>query len=256
MRGRTYEALVIACVSIASTSAQASVDTSVEQEKINFRGGSSIVFSQPLKHNEAKKFGLGWKRAVFLETTGNQIPLFQMEYFASATGGLIFAGSHSLRISPSGDYAVLDVVRGGVVDPGPSGTPEESSRQYCPVLNTASGCLVSMQTGELCGGDWSGNADKWLVTGYGYDATEAMVGYGFSKASDMWGQFSKSTTLNGTARIKQYLVDNLGVVNMMACEPPTASNRNSYTLIARQLIKEGDRADAAYILKRLGVAAN
>lgn len=254
MRKRTYEALIVGLVLTAWISVQARADANTEQRRIKLRAGASLVFSQPLKIIEAKAFGPGWKKAVFVEASGSEIPLFKMEFFASM-GGLIFSGDYSPRISPSGKYAVLDVLRAGVVDNGPSGAAENSSRQYCPVLDTASGCIVSMQTGELCGGDWSGKTDVWVVTGYGYDATKAMIEYGFSEANDLWSQFLKSTKLNGVAKMKQYVIDNLGVANLMACEPPTASNRNSYTLIARQLVKEGDRSDARYIEKKLAVAA-
>ncbi|HYS62539.1 MAG TPA: hypothetical protein VEN30_01780, partial [Paraburkholderia sp.] len=105
------------------------------------------------------------------------------------------------------------------------------------------------------GGNWSQEADEWVVTGYVYDATKAMVGYEFSGANDLWSQFLQSLKLNSSPKIKQYLADNLGAENLMTCEPPTSSNRESYALIARRLIKEGDRADATYIEKKLAAAA-
>ena len=112
-----------------------------------------------------------------------------------------------------------------------------------------------MQTGELCSGDWSERTDTWVVTGYRYDATKPMVESEFSGANDLLSQFVEAKKINGTARIKQYLVDNLGIENLMACEPPTISNKNSYKLIGGQLRRDGDRADAAYIEKKLAAVA-
>lgn len=248
----SYKGWVVALVFLSGSPVQASADKSAEREKIDFRGGSSLIFSLPLKGREAKTFGPGWKRAVLEEASGRETPLFPMESFASM-GGVIFARDYSPRVSPSGRYAVLDVLRAGVVDPGPSGTAEDSGRQYCPVLDTASGCIVSMQAGELCGGNWSEKADEWIVTGYEYDATKAMIQYEFSGANELWNQFQKSVKLNGSASIRQHLVDSAGLINIMKCEPPNTSNRASYSLIARQLIREGDRNDAAYIEQELGL---
>jgi hypothetical protein len=135
MLKHSYVALTIALVSTAWIQVRASTDTDAEKTEIEFRGGSSLIFYQPLKNVEAKTFGSGWKRAVFVDASGHRIRLFPMEFFA-AMNGLIFAEGYTPRISPSGKYAVLDVLRAGVVDPGPSGAPKDSSRQYCPVLNT------------------------------------------------------------------------------------------------------------------------
>jgi hypothetical protein len=88
-----------------------------------------------------------------------------------------------------------------------------------------------MQTGELCSGDWSERTDTWVVT------------------NNLLSQFVESNKMSGAVKIKQYLVDNLGIEHLMACEPPTISNQNSYKLIAYQPRKDGDRTDAAYIEK-------
>lgn len=250
MRSRACNVLIVALLSVAWIPVQARGDTNDDRTKIDFRGGASLIFSQQTNSDEAKKFGFGWKKAVFADSSGNQIQLFPMEFSASPDG-VIFSGDYPTRISPSGKYAVLDILRAGVVDSSPMGRAEIYTRQYCPVLDTTSGCVVSLQTGELCGGDWSSKTDEWISTGYKYDATKAMVAYGFAGPNDLWGQFVKSTELNGGAKIKEYLVSNLGITNMMACKPPTGSNRDAYISITRQLKKEDDLADAKYIEDKL-----
>jgi hypothetical protein len=248
-----YKVLGIAFVSIAWIPVRAQAHTNIEKIQFEFQGGSSLILYQSLKNFEAKDFGPGWKKANFVDASGSRIPLFPMEPFA-ATSGLIFAQNYSPRISSSGKYAALDVLRTGNVEPGPSGGVEQSSKQYCPVLNTAAGCIVSMQTGELCGGDWS-ESDTWIVTGYQYNATKSMIEYKFPGANELWSQFLESVKTNGIAKIEQYLASNLGVANLMACEPPTIANKNSLALIAQQLRKEGDLSDAEFIEERLTAAA-
>jgi len=251
---RAYTALFIALLSTLAIPVRARGDANVEKTQLELRGGSALIFYQPLENRAAKVFGPGWKKADFVDASGSRIPLFPMEFFV-AMNGLIFSGSNAPKISPSGKYAVLDVFRTGVVDPGPSGMAEGSSRQYCPVINTASGCLISMQTGELCGGNWSTTTDMWVVTGFKYNATKPMIQSEFSRSNELWGQFLESMRINGAANIKQYIIDNLGVENIMACEPPTIANKKYFTLIARQLRKEGDSADASYIEIKFAAAA-
>ncbi|MBC8728163.1 hypothetical protein [Paraburkholderia sp. UCT2] len=228
-------------------SANASTDVST----VDFAAGTSVVFSQPLKGAEEKNFGSGWKRADFIAASGTRITLLGLEYPTSG-GGVIFESDYPPQISPSGKYAILDVLRAGIVNPGPSGKAEVSSRQYCPVLNTASGCIVSMQTGELCGGEWSSNVDQWAVTGYKYDSNSAMFKYQFNSANELWNQYEQSSKKNEATKLEEFLVSNLGIANMMACEPPSANNRSAYLSISRQLRMDGDAIEATLIDKALG----
>ncbi|MBB5464370.1 hypothetical protein HDG32_000463 [Paraburkholderia sp. CI2] len=228
-----------------------SAKSDADESKINFQSGSSLVFSLPLSKSEEKIFGSGWKEAVFSDLSGKQVALFHMGNFSSA-GGLIFDKDYSPAISPSGKYAVFSVLRTGIVDPGPSGNAEVSSRQYCPVLDTTSGCIVSMQTGEICGGDWAGNTDEWTITGNKYDSTSAMLKYEFNHVNNLWRQYMQSVAITPSSTIKDFVEDNLGIANMMTCEPPSVENRGAYLLMAGQLRKEGDFADANFVEKRLG----
>jgi hypothetical protein len=249
-----YKILPVAVVLCLWNPVHSNAAKNSEQEEIDFRGGSSLIFSLPLSEVESKTFEPGWKRAVLINASGSEIPLFPMEFFASMSG-LIFARNYSPRVSPSGKYAVLDVLRVGVVNPGPAGTEKVSSRQYCPVVDTASGCVVRVQTGDLCGGDWAEKTDEWIVEGYKYDGTDAMIRYEFYDANGLWNQFQQARRLNATATIRQSLLDSAGAANLMVCEPPNKRNRTSYSLIARQLIKEGDQADASFIWKKLSIGA-
>ena len=224
------------------------------QNRFAFSGKGALSFSEPLKDKDRENFGGGWKKAIYTGIKGQNIDLLPMETFTSAEG-VIFQNDFPPRISPTGGYAVLDVLRAIMVSSAQGEQPTPQSRQYCPVLDTQTGCIVSMQTGELCGGDWSKKDDNWIVGGKDQDDVDsAMLDYQFDSANVLWQSFLVSR--KGVARysIKSALKDNLGVPNMLTCEPPSALNRDAYTAIAHQLKLEGDEADAKYIEAKLAHA--
>lgn len=239
-------------VSLA-TSAQA------EDVRLTLKGNVAIEFSDPIHGKEEKVFGPGWKTVTFLGADGRRTDLIPMEKLTSL-GGVIFAGPDYTSVSPTGKYVVLSIVRAGVVDDpdAQSHIGNVATRQYCPVLVARTGCLISIQTGGICGGQWDKQEDLWRGVSDDIRAdTAVMLQPEFPSVNELWNEFLKSTaSKKWRHELKTALVDNLGVTNLMACEPPTLTNRNAYASIARQLIKEGDLADAVYIQGRLGSAAD
>lgn len=221
------------------------------QNRVDFSEQSALVFSAPLSKKEQANAGSGWKRAAYLSPTGEQFDLLPMETFTSK-GGVVFQDSYPPQVSPTGKYAVLDILRSGSVDPGQNGEPHAESKQYCPVLETHTGCIVSAQSGELCGGSWDKNSDAWIVPGYDGDSTKDMLSYQFQSVNVLWREYLAASTKPFRYSIKSALTSNLGPTNLMACEPPAAENREAYEAISRQLKKEGDLTDATYIDDKLG----
>jgi len=213
-------------------------------------GNSKIHLSESLTASSRKLFEPGWGVAEFLGRQGEKMRLFPDEHFTSI-GGVIFCPPEYWRISPSGKFVVLVILRAGLL-----GDPQDNkvtSRQYCPVLNTISGCLESIQTGELCAGEWDKTRDNWIVIGEGDDATSIMLGtqFGSKSATEAWSEFSKKKVSFANIKLKERLQDDLGVKNLMACDPIRDKNRAIYKLIADQLQEEGDSADSTYIMEKL-----
>lgn len=213
-------------------------------------GGSMLAFSAPLAVKEQNIFGSGWKVATYTSAEGDKFNLFPLEPFTSA-GGVIFGDAIPPRISPTGKYAVIDIRRTGVVDPGPSGKPEVQARQYCPVLETKTGCVVSSQSGELCEGQWGRQGDRWVVSGLTDDASDQMLKHQFSSANALWNVFVNSAGKPFHLSIQEAVSSNLGVYNLLACDRPNANNVAAYRNIAMELKKSGDNADAEYIAMKL-----
>jgi len=58
----------------------------------------------------------------------------------------------SSRVSPSGNYLVINSVSGGYVNTGEE--KKYTDRAYCSVVDMRNGCVVSDWDGEACGYDW------------------------------------------------------------------------------------------------------
>ncbi|WP_157638503.1 hypothetical protein [Burkholderia ubonensis] len=240
--------ILVQCLSVAmvmnSQICRASAD------RTPFLGGAMLAFSAQLAPKEKKTFGSGWKTATYTSPEGDKFNLFPLEVLTPA-GGVIFGDSLPLRVSPTGKYAVIDILRAGILDPGPSGKPEVQSRQYCPVLETKTGCIVSNQSGALCGGQWGKQGDLWVVPGLTDDANGEMLKHQFNDAKTLWNEYISSAGKSFHLSIREAISSNLGIYNLMACDRPSANNVESYKNIAAELKRAGDVMSSEYIAKRL-----
>ncbi|MGF6853909.1 hypothetical protein [Paraburkholderia sp. CI3] len=217
-------------------------------------GGAMLAFSAPLTAKEQKTFGSGWKTATYTSAEGDKFNLFPLEAL-TPTGGVIFGNSIPPRVSPTGKYAVIDILRAGIVDPGPSGKPEVQTRQYCPVLETKTGCVVSSQSGELCEGQWGKQGDRWVVSGLTDDASSEMLKHQFGDANALWKGYVNSVGKPFNLSIREVISSNLGVYNLVACDRPSANNVAAYKNIAMELKKVGDNMSSEYVSMKLqGIA--
>lgn len=218
-------------------------------ETLKFNGNSGIEYLDPIPKNEEGEFGSGWKRAVFVSADGSRIDLFPMERF-SPNGGVVFSDPADALISPSGRYAVFYIVRAGRLSKvGGDGGETITSRQYCPVVDTQSGCIVSNMSGGICGGQWDAKEDLWRVGERSdvLDDTKAMVGGTIQSVREIWDSFLEIRSRNKGFKLSEIMVGKLGVQNILACEPPNQRNKNEYNLISSQLKSEGDFVSAKYI---------
>ncbi|WP_459710813.1 hypothetical protein [Paraburkholderia sp. 2C] len=221
-------------------------------DRISFSTGATLVFSSSLTSEERKKFGTGWKTAIYSNMNGQQFNLFPLETLTSSNG-ILFDDSYPPQISPTGKYAVIDVVRVGILQAGPSEKAEVQSRQYCPVLETTTGCIVSNETGELCGGVWDKRKDRWIVRGLEYDTNTPMLQYQFKTANILWSEYASTRNKPFHPSIRNLIFSNLGITNLMACDPPGADNIASYKNIQIELERAGDIENSHYILQKLQI---
>jgi hypothetical protein len=80
--------------------------------RVPLKGGATLEFEQALTGKLKSEFGEGWTRAVYTASSGKQTRLFSDEPLTS-TGGVVFEGPDSSKLSPLGRYAVVGVVHRG-----------------------------------------------------------------------------------------------------------------------------------------------
>ncbi|WP_157160297.1 hypothetical protein [Cupriavidus sp. BIS7] len=218
-------------------------------ETVTFKAGSKLVFSDHTKASGAGELGVGWKQADFAKPNGETIPMFPTEKLRK-NGGVVFSGPDDVQISPSGRFAVFFVDRIGVLSPA-NNAPQISveSRQYCPVLDTQSGCIKSNLTGQMCGGEWDSKEDLWKVDSQADTPgdTQAMLHGASINAADIWSKYVHAKSSNSKLKLASLIADSQGIQNVMACDPPSADNEDYYIKIKSQLIIEKDHASLDYI---------
>ncbi|MDG0027128.1 hypothetical protein [Trinickia sp. Y13] len=195
---------------------------------VAFSNHARLVMSVPVPANLVHNFGQGWTQLVFVRPDGAAVRLFSEDPL-SANGGIVFSVPRDDAVSADGRYVVIDLVRSGVLDAG-DGKPTVTGRQYCPILDTATGCVARDDTGDVCGGKWDAKQSAWLdVVGTG--EAQPMTTLPRPTAKDIWTQYSSSKA----GGIKGYLDVVHGIDNLKACDPPTANNARYYAAIENAL---------------------
>lgn len=218
-------------------------------EHVQFPNRASLTFSSPTMNAENASEVLDWKVLIYTKADGEEIQLFPDEEYSF--GGVIYENPVP-RLSPNGNYAMLGISRTGFVGDGSLDGWKGVNRGYCPILDTRTGCIVSNQYGEICGGDWEEHQDRWIDSGGDKDGTTwAMLHYEIDDANHLWKEYTEVKNQPKHYLLKEVLIDNLGISNIMACDPPNPDNIAAYKNIAAELSKDGKIKDAQYIIKKL-----
>jgi hypothetical protein len=220
--------LVVSIALVATTGFSLSA-TSAENQVIDFSNHSRLIFSAPVSSSLAKKFGSGWTRLTFQQADGHAIPLLSDEALTQ-DGGVIFSTPGARALSPGGRYLVLDVIRNGTVE-ADNQKPQIESRQFCPILDTQTGCVTRNDTGAICGGHWDVKQEIWqsVLDSSGPDS-QSMTSVAKPTARDVWTQYSNARSQD----ISPFLRTALGLDNLKACDPPNAANARYYAEIEAQ----------------------
>lgn len=197
-----------------------------QQSVMAFPNHARLVFSTPVPPALSKEFGPGWTRLTFVRPDGTQLPLIPDELL-TGDGGVIFSTVGNRALSPGGRYLVLDLTRNGITE-NEAGKSVTASREFCPILDTANGCVSRDYTGAVCGGAWDNKAEIWrsqLDSGRADAQPMNMLEKPTAKA--IWTQYSRAKS----AGIKPFLRSALGLDNLYACDPPAAGNASYYAQI-------------------------
>lgn len=115
--------------------------------EVKSQNGNSAVFSQP-KHGDNIESD-AWSKLIFNQN-GKKIDLSRTDRYYTEDG--------SSKVSPSGNYLVVNSVAGDYLDSGDS-AKQYVSKAYCSVIDMRNGCIVSDWDGEACGYQWAKGKD-------------------------------------------------------------------------------------------------
>ncbi|WP_146010017.1 hypothetical protein [Burkholderia sp. WAC0059] len=105
-----------------------------------------------------------------------------------------------------------------------------------------------MQTDEICGGEWASKQDGWLDSNE--DRTVEMTTKTTLGANGIWHEFSHASI---KLKLRDIITNNLGVYNVMACDPPDLKNRRSYLALAEQLRHENAGSEASLVESKVAL---
>lgn len=201
-----------------------------DRSEMDFQNHARLVYSAPVSPALSRTFGPGWTRLTITRPDGSTLPVMPDETL-TADGGVIFSTVDASARSHDGRYVVLDLTRNGVTETE-DGKPSVESREFCPILDTQTGCIARDDTGAVCGGSWDDKDAVWhSQLDSGEKESQSMATLEKPTAKVVWAQFSQAKSTD----IKPFLRVALGIENLRACDPPNAENASDYAKIQAAL---------------------
>ncbi len=201
-----------------------------DRQEMDFSNHARLVYSAPVSSELSRTFGQGWTRLTITLPDGRSLPIIPDEPLTAA-GGVIFSTVPTHARSSDGRYVVLDLTRNGITD-SEDGKSVVASREFCPILDTQTGCVARDYSGAVCGGAWDDKAPVWRSQlDSGETDLQSMKALEKPTAQAVWTQFSQAKAAN----IKPFVRVALGIDNLRACDPPSAENAGYYAQIQTAL---------------------
>lgn len=201
-----------------------------DRSEMDFPNHARLVYSAPVSPALSRTFGPGWTRLTITRPNGSTLPIIPDEAL-TADGGVIFSTVGLSARSRDGRYVVLDLTRNGVMETE-DGKPSLESREFCPILDTQTGCVARDDTGEVCGGSWDDKDAVWhSQLDSGEKESQSMATLEKPTAKAVWTQFSQAKSTD----IKPFLRVALGIENLRECDPLNTENASYFTKIQTAL---------------------
>lgn len=154
------------------------------------------------------------------------------------------------NVSPDKTYSVVHFSETGVDE------QHGIEKKYmCAFVRMKDGCVINVESGEQCGGDWSG-ARHWS------SSINSVSDYSFKEAptvSKIYKDYEsgfKDLNQISSPRIRAYFLEGTTFDNLLVCDPPNDSNKNAYTAMLALLQRDGDTKNTEKLkaaLKSVGI---
>lgn len=140
-------------------------------------------------------------------------------------------------ISSDKSYAVVQFSEEGTLEED-SGSSVDQEIFLCAFVRMSDGCVVSVEQGAQCGGEWAeGRAWRSSVgrdNGYILDSPPTVSGLYDSYSAGRGGSETS------TPRVLNYLMEGTTFSNVLVCDPPKSSNGEGYLKLLELLRRDGD----------------
>ncbi|QEO27212.1 hypothetical protein [Xanthomonas translucens] len=212
-----------------------------------FLSVTSVAQSQPLKLEGqfgtlvySNKKSETYDSIVYEKKQGGRVKPFE--------DSLIFT-PEAQDLSPDRSYAVVNFSEHGNLEGG--GKVIEQSKYMCAFIRMSDGCVVRVEEGEICGGTWE-NPSKWTTPGKNGKVDLESSTPKAVKIYSAYASGHKDGSQVSVPRILAYLPEGTTIDNLLACDPPTDSNAQTYSNFFMLLKRDGDIENAEKVRFRLG----
>lgn len=148
------------------------------------------------------------------------------------------------NLSPDKAYSVVHFSESGVLS-GDAGTQDEVRTMYlCAFVRMSDGCVVSVEVGVQCDGEWSGTK-QWrssISSTNDYLLNNAPT---VDKTYKDYASGRKDLIQVSSPRILAYFAEGTAFDNLLACDPPRKANKKTYADLRTLLQRDGDANNVA-----------
>jgi hypothetical protein len=207
-------------LAILSTCAQAQVSASGESGALEYTNGGQN----------------GYQSLRFKRPDGTMLSPFDE--------GLKFGKLGANSLSPDRQYSVVNFSAEGDLDD--SRGVSVYSEYLCAFVRMKDGCIVHVAQDAVCGGEWH-PPHQWSINIEPIFDNPPNAAHIYAAYTSKY----KSGSQVSQPAISAYLAEGTTFDNLLACDPPNAGNRNTYSKLLVQLQRDGDAENTAKLRKIL-----
>lgn len=138
------------------------------------------------------------------------------------------------NLSTDKAYSVVHFSESGV------GAQQEPQKIYlCAFVRMSDGCVVTVKSGEQCGGEWD-TASRWsnsTSNAIDYASKETTT---IEKVYNNYKSGRKDLTQVSSPRVLAYFLEGTTLDNLLTCDPPRDTNKKTYIDMLALLQLDGD----------------
>ncbi|WP_341522387.1 hypothetical protein AABC73_02880 [Pseudomonas sp. G.S.17] len=143
------------------------------------------------------------------------------------------------NLSPDKNYSIVYFTESGFLSGDNDAKGKEYKYYLCAFVRMADGCVLSVETGQQCDGEWD-EAGRWNSSIESNDGHLPRHPITVDKIYEDYISGSKDTVQVSAPKILAYFPEGTSFDNLLACDPPRKENVAIYGELMVLLGKDGD----------------